>query len=409
MGHDPPQDVVTRGSSKPVHHGAFHDIPSSNDADISHGRPLPPEVHQLSAGANDGPPASPGSSSRGSNHNSDYPTQPARSESSSTPPTSLMPTPEPTSSKTDPFASLSFPKSAGSNDTQHRVNTRASKSATLLTSETLRPLDTDGGSSSRGSGPSVASSSEAHDRLGPLPAARPAALDRRPSLPRNPPSTSRSLAPPRIPLPSPPAMGLSELLSGTSLTPGADTCYFSAHHSEPSSGSRRTPHYSPFRSYYGDLPKSELDRSSVIQGETASETLDNGLRPEAKSSPSARRPTSDTASSRSFPFNQGKRDPHVQNNDGVLAPHGSFTSSRPAKAEKPFRRPGAPASDSQLYLGTSRKPARDMDDQKRQALEKAAAKGDQLAMYRLGWRADTPSGQRYNLGSVETVWGPSSP
>jgi len=76
----------------------------------------------------------------------------------------------------------------------------------------------------------------------------------------------------------------------------------------------------------------------------------------------------------------------------------------------PKKIPGA-ASDSALYLGNIRRPAavEGVDDSARDALQAAAFKGDQLAMYRLGWKADTPTGQRYKIGSIENVWGAASP
>ena len=107
------------------------------------------------------------------------------------------------------------------------------------------------------------------------------------------------------------------------------------------------------------------------------------------------------------------RSPRIQNTGGVLAPHGSFTTARAPKKKKERPPKMAPASDSQLYVGNMRK--MDLSEKalavqaERDALEQAARSGDQLAMYRLGWVAELPRGQRYNIGSIEDVWGPSSP
>lgn len=45
-----------------------------------------------------------------------------------------------------------------------------------------------------------------------------------------------------------------------------------------------------------------------------------------------------------------------------------------------------------------------MDAAERIALERSAAKGDQLASYRLG-RTGTATAPRYTIGSVDNVWG----
>lgn len=213
-----------------------------------------------------------------------------------------------------------------------------------LTSETLRPLNKH---DSARSAPSIASSSEAHDLVGPLPPSRPTMHERRQSR-------SRISDLPPLPLPSPPAMGLSELMSGSPHTPGNEDSYFST------------------------------------------------ARISATRRPSTR-PSSDKASSfRSDGSTSGARkSPQVQN-QGVLAPHGSFTTSRPRLVSQE-----QVVSDSQLYLGNMRSSL--PDEPRRAALEQAAQKGDQLAMYRLGWRGGAVTGQRHHLGSIDAVWGPTSP
>lgn len=227
-----------------------------------------------------------------------------------------------------------------------------------LTSDSLRPFNSHGPIKGVSS---VASSSEAHDLVGPLPPSRPNVKE------RSSHRASRQCDLPKIPLPSPPALGLSDLMSGSPNTPSTEGSYFVSQHGE---SQRR---YSPFRTYYGDVPKCSSD---VAESSAA--------RSEASSSGS-------------------RKSPHVQN-QGVLAPHGSFTTM-----SRPPRRPRSegPVSDSQLYVGNLRQgPA---EDGRRAALEAAARKGDQLAMYRLGWRADTITGPRHHLGNIEDVWGLSLP
>jgi hypothetical protein len=97
----------------------------------------------------------------------------------------------------------------------------------------------------------------------------------------------------------------------------------------------------------------------------------------------------------------------------VLAPHGSFTTARAPKKKKERPPKMAPASDSQLYVGSMRKmglsEAALAAQAEHDALEQAARTGDQLAMYRLGWVAEMSRGQRYQIGSIEDVWGSASP
>ena len=213
----------------------------------------------------------------------------------------------------------------------------------------------------------------------------------------------------RIPLPSPPAMGLSELLSGSPVTPGGnETSYFAGNHSDPSSLSRSTsgrrqPAYSPFRSYYGPSVSDHPRRSELEQQRSLSRPP---ITPIDSSSSlitvAPRREGSETGSNLSATSNKSSYSPRVKNK-GVLAPHGSFTSVR--RASDKMRVAGA-SSDSALYLGNIRKPVNGVPGPARDALQAAAFKGDQLAMYRLGWKADAPTGQKYKIGSIENVWGP---
>ena len=399
----------------------------------------------------------------------------------------------------NPFASLSIAEDVDVSVPALSVESAIDEHRPLLTSESLRSYG--GGSKRSGrtstvSTPSIASSSEAKDLLGPLPVARPGIVDRPssrivqqhhqqqqqqhqqlqeryqrhlvqqqeqqlklqqspPALPSSPPpkpspqllpdtgaglspyssphqgSTSTFRSSPntgiassfRLPLPSPPAMGLSELLSGSPVTPSNETSYFSDVHSEPpplsraNSGSRRTPVYSPFRSYYGpslsDQPRrSELEQQRSLHRPTLTplDSSSSSVQTVAAPRRSDRTP-SESGSLASSGSNQSTRSPRVKNK-GVLAPHGSFTSarSRTSSVDK-LRKIAGAASDSALYVGNMRRqPVVDgIEEPAKDALRAAAMKGDQLAMYRLGWKADTPAGQKYRIGSIESVWGPTSP
>ena len=214
----------------------------------------------------------------------------------------------------------------------------------------------------------------------------------------------------RPPLPSPPAMGISELLCGSPFPANADFSYFDPVHSEPASLSRastnrRIPTYSPFRSYYGNLSNNHRKTGSIEQHLTPKSTSPPHSSDLDQDSP---RPSSDfgPSTSRSSP---GTRSPRIQNDGFVLAPHGSFTSARTASfSSSSSRSPGTSSGSRGSHDAYQHQPVAQvlpMDVEVRNALERSAAQGDQLATYRLG-RAETGVLPRYTIGSVETVWGP---
>ncbi|WWC90653.1 uncharacterized protein L201_005589 [Kwoniella dendrophila CBS 6074] len=101
------------------------------------------------------------------------------------------------------------------------------------------------------------------------------------------------------------------------------------------------------------------------------------------------------------------RSPKVRNTGGILAPHGSFTSSR--------SRSSTIHSNSSRSSVTTRSAAtepydspHEMDPVQREKLFKAAAKGDQLAMQQLGWRPPKLN-HRHTLGSSDNIWGVHAP
>ena len=102
----------------------------------------------------------------------------------------------------------------------------------------------------------------------------------------------------------------------------------------------------------------------------------------------------------------------MRNLGNVLAPHGSFTSVKVLTPAASSSRSSATSSDSHSLRSKGlqlKGISDDLTPAESEALTRAAAKGDQLAMYRLGWRADTPHDKRYHLGSVEDIWGSTSP
>lgn len=119
----------------------------------------------------------------------------------------------------------------------------------------------------------------------------------------------------------------------------------------------------------------------------------------------------------------GTRSPRVRNTGGVLAPHGTFTSrvapGSPSHVYLPALPSPSGASDRSRSSQSSRssrpqsprqaaapvldQPAFSPEEFK--SLTRAARKGDQLAMLRLGW-IHRSGEQRHALGSVENVWGP---
>ena len=338
--------------------------------------PLSSAIHPSSASA----------TSEGSSSHSDSTRQASGSNShgqrtSSTPSSSVWLTPDDPKELVDPFNAMSMTEAIPVTTPPEPVTTpSASVGACTPSSAT----------------PSGTSSSEAHDLLGPLPQSQYAA-DVAADRAEQRASSSRNKLPARLPLPSPPASwGMSELISGSPYHTGGDSYFAPMYSDSPplarsGSQSRRTPPYSPFRSYYGDTGRHQ--RAGSID-------------PRPDSDSSTPRPASDVSPS---PSKNSRKSPRVRNTGPVLAPHGSFTS---VKVRTPTGSTqssvASAASDSQLYMGPVRTPD-DIAPAELEALKRAAEKGDQLAMYRLGWRPDTPHDRRYVLGSVEDVWGSVSP
>ena len=133
-----------------------------------------------------------------------------------------------------------------------------------------------------------------------------------------------------------------------------------------------------------------------------------------QASPASSRTTPPSAVSKD---SKGPRSPRVKNTGKVLAPHGTFTSRRviadtqaPPLSSGESGASGTSArsrhsqnSRSSLRVDAIEEPK--LTEEERIALEKAAKRGDQLAMYRLGWLALRPD-PRYSLGAVDDVWGP---
>lgn len=150
--------------------------------------------------------------------------------------------------------------------------------------------------------------------------------------------------------------GLSELMSGG---PREEDWYFSPSHSESST---RT-------SSRWESPSSRTTPPSHTSAQTA----------QSKSS---------------------GRSPRIKNTGKVLAPHGTFTSRKVAPASPQTESVSSHESVPALPVDEP-----EMSEEERAALKKAAKKGDQLAMYRLGWLAHKAE-SRYSLGAVNNIWGP---
>ncbi|ORX38462.1 hypothetical protein BD324DRAFT_649828 [Kockovaella imperatae] len=334
-------------------------------------------------------------------------------QGSSTPSTSVFSTPDDPKSLTDPFQRLSV------TDAENPVGSLpdATPSEPVSTPSTSMGVTTPSSSA-----PSVVSSSEAHDLLGPLPPSQYAV--ERASSSRQGGMTLSSHgggSGPRLPLPSPPASwGISELISGSPYHTAVTDSYFApmqqSDTSQPSrtgSSSRRPPAYSPFRTYYGEnsRPSSHQRPLSAEQSLLFDGTPSPSSVYEIYEHPTPK-PPSDPASSPSHESRSSRKSPRVRNVGPVLAPHGSFTSTKSRRTPPGSTRSSANSavSDPQQYAAAHRNTVPDgMTPDEADALRRAAAKGDQLAMYRLGWRADTPLDKRYVLGSVEDVWGSVSP
>ena len=254
---------------------------------------------------------------------------------------------------------------------------------------------------------------EGNDHLAPLP-------DRSPRMSRPDFHRQTSLPVPSHPStpPSPHAMGISELLCGSPFPAHPKLSYFSgAVQSEPSvprlgSPSRRPPAYSPFRSFYGEFPGSHrravsVDHSPLVGLDNKDDDDD---RPERADIPvnTGRSALSDTGVSVSS-VREEVKGPRVRNGGAILAPHGSFTSARPRSviSNSPPSSVASSDSGSRRSTDTNSVIGRDeMEVEERNALERSAAKGDQLAVYRLG-RTESPNAPRHTIGSVENVWGAS--
>ncbi|WVW85563.1 hypothetical protein I302_107601 [Kwoniella bestiolae CBS 10118] len=104
------------------------------------------------------------------------------------------------------------------------------------------------------------------------------------------------------------------------------------------------------------------------------------------------------------------RSPRIKNMGGVLAPHGSFTSSRSRSStvNSGSSRSSLTTITSAVTDPQSSASSHEMDPKEREKLFKAASKGDQLAMHRLGWRPPKMN-HRHTLGSTEDIWGGYQP
>ncbi|WRT68460.1 uncharacterized protein IL334_005436 [Kwoniella shivajii] len=207
---------------------------------------------------------------------------------------------------------------------------------------------------------SSASSTEVHDELAPLPVA-----PRRVSLPPRMHLHSSST--------SPGIQSLSELMSSPPIPED----------------------YENDRSYFPPFPSSQ---SPLVP--STPQTPDIFVPPKAASDSGifaiARRSSTN-------------RSPRIRNTGGILAPHGSFTSSRPRSSTTSSRSSVASSPSGR----TPRIPSSHLQDQpeemdpcERERLFKAAAKGDQLAMHQLGYRPPKLN-HRHTLGSSGDIWGVS--
>jgi hypothetical protein len=129
-----------------------------------------------------------------------------------------------------------------------------------------------------------------------------------------------------------------------------------------------------------------------------------------QASPASSRTTPPSADSKEP--KKANRSPRVKNTGKVLAPHGTFTSRKATPMVAALPSPSGESSHSHHSSRSSRSREHldaienpELTDAERCALEKSAGRGDQLAMYRLGWLAHRP-GTRYSLGLADHVWGP---
>ncbi|WWD19115.1 hypothetical protein CI109_103573 [Kwoniella shandongensis] len=248
--------------------------------------------------------------------------------------------------------------------------------------------------------PSCASSStETNDQLGPLSGF--ADQDRTNSAQSsNASSRNQSL----YPLPSPVLAGISELLAGPSHGPGYEASYFPPSYAEYSKSLGRSPRHrsiSSSKSY----PHPMLDSTNSDPYDPQSPSYGLAQTP----TPTDERPQGKSASDSGLILRQTQRpmrSPRIRNTDAALAPHGSFTSSR-QRSSTISSRASAKSSATNKNVAASQNQLEEMDPVEREKWFRAAAKGDQLAMYKLGYRP--ASEHRHTLGSVGDVASNATP
>ncbi|OCF57497.1 hypothetical protein L486_04955 [Kwoniella mangroviensis CBS 10435] len=229
-------------------------------------------------------------------------------------------------------------------------------------------------------------STEVNDHLTPLPVHK--TNQERPSFIRKSSLSPRMSAPPNFS--SPPLPSLSELLVSPPLPDDYDQGQsyfppFSQHASSSSSTQLATTL---------DLP---LDSAtSITDPRTPS---DHGLPVKA---------ASDSGTFAVSRRSSTTRSPRIKNTGGILAPHGSFTSSRSRSSTINSNSPRSSITTVSAKTEPHSSSPHEMDPREREKLFKAASKGDQLAMHRLGWRPPKLN-HRHTLGSTEDIWGGYQP
>ncbi|WVR00058.1 hypothetical protein IAU59_007200 [Kwoniella sp. CBS 9459] len=216
-----------------------------------------------------------------------------------------------------------------------------------------------------------ASSAEVNDQLTPLPTGY--GQQDRPSLVR------KSSLPSKI-YQSPTLLSLSELMVSPPIPDDSSECS---------------------QSYFPPYPNHVVSSASGYN--------------DAQNPPSAPRTPSDhgpppKAASDSGTFSSARRSnrsPRIRNTDSALAPHGSFTSAR----ARSFTINSRSSTVSSSRSGSNQSPGAqevpvEMDPKERARLFRAASRGDQLAMHRLGWRPSKLN-HRHTLGATGDVWGAS--
>ncbi|WVQ68316.1 uncharacterized protein L199_006523 [Kwoniella botswanensis] len=236
--------------------------------------------------------------------------------------------------------------------------------------------------SSGGSG----SSTEINDHLTPLP--KPKTHQERPSFIRKSSLSPRMSALPNFS--SPPLQSLSELLVSPPF---------------PDDYDQGQSYFPPFSQHASSSSSSQLTT-----------TLDFSL-DSATSIPTPRTPSDHglpvKAASDSGTFALARRSsttrgPRIKNTGGILAPHGSFTSSRSRSSTISSNSPRSSITTVSAKTEPHSSSPHEMDPRESEKLFKAASKGDQLAMHRLGWRP-AKLNHRHTLGSTEDIWGGYQP